>query len=53
LQKGKLQKEELGLIEVLDFTAYAAVKRNKVEDVLYHISKEKLKNKKVKIEISR
>jgi ATP-independent RNA helicase DbpA len=53
LQKGKLQKEELGLIEVLDFTAYAAVKRNKVEEVLYHISKEKLKNKKVKIEISR
>ncbi len=53
LQKGKLQKEELGLIEVLDFTAYAAVKRNKVDELLYHISKEKLKNKKVKIEISR
>ena len=41
------------MIEVLDFTAYAAVKRNRVEDVLYNISKEKLKNKKVKIEISR
>ena len=31
LQKGGLAKEDLGLIEVLDYSSYAAVKRNKIE----------------------
>ena len=53
LQKGKLQKDELGLIEVLDFSSYAAVSRNKVEKALKLIRDEKIKNKRVKIEISR
>lgn len=53
LQKGALQKEELGLIEVSDFAAYAAVKRNKIEQTLALIRNEKVKNKKVKIEVSR
>ncbi len=53
MQKGKLQKEDMGLIEVLDFTAYVAIKRNKVEELLYLLNNEKLKNKKVKIEVSR
>lgn len=53
LQKGKLLKEELGLIEVLDFSAYAAVKRQKVNSLLGLIKDEKIKNKKVKIELSK
>jgi ATP-independent RNA helicase DbpA len=52
LQKGKLQKDELGLIEVLDFSSYAAVSRNKIESVLGLIKDEKIKNKKVKMEVS-
>lgn len=53
LQKGKLAKEDLGLIEVLDHSSYAAVKRNQIENVLHSIKSEKIKNKKVKIEIAR
>ncbi len=53
LQKGGLQKEELGLIEVLDHASYAAVKRNRIEQTVQLIKSEKIKNKKIKIEISR
>lgn len=53
LKKGELQKEDLGRIEVSDFAAYAAVKRNRVNSLLSRIKNEKLKNRKVKIEISR
>ena len=53
LQKGKLAKDELGLIEVLDHSSYAAVKRDKAEKTVQLIKAEKIKNKKVKIEISR
>src|SRR5471030_939413 len=52
LQKGKLAKEDLGLIEVLDHSSYAAVKRNRIERTVQLIKGEKIKNKKVKIEIS-
>ncbi len=52
LQKGKLQKEELGLIEVLDHSSYAAVKRNKIEGMLHLIKNEKIKNKKVMMGIA-
>jgi len=53
LQKGKLAKEDLGLIEVLDHSSYAAVKRSRIEQVVQLIKTEKIKNKKIKIEISR
>lgn len=53
LQKGQLAKDELGLIEVLDHTSYVAVKRSKIENVVKLIRLEKIKNKKVKIEIAR
>lgn len=53
LQKGKLAKDELGLIEVLDHSSYAAVKRDKIEKLVQLIKAEKIKNKKIKIEISR
>ncbi|MDB5156379.1 MAG: dbpA [Mucilaginibacter sp.] len=53
LKKGELAKEDLGLIEVLDNTSYAAVKRTQIEKVVQRLKGEKIKNKKVKIEISR
>ena len=46
-KKGCLAKEELGLIEVLDYSSYAAVKRNRIERVVALIKGEKIKNKKV------
>jgi len=52
LQKGQLAKEDLGLIEVLDHSSYAGVKRSKIEQVVMLVKAEKIKNKKVKIEIS-
>jgi len=53
LQKGGLAKEDLGLIEVLDHSSYAAVKRNRIEHTVQLIKTEKIKNKKIKIEVSR
>ena len=52
-QKGNLLKEEIGLITVLDFAAYAAVKRDNVKSLLATIRHEKVKGKKLKIEISK
>jgi superfamily II DNA/RNA helicase len=52
LQKGGLKKEELGKIEVLDHSAYVAIKSDKIIKVLNLIREERIKNKKVKMEIS-
>ncbi len=52
-QKGKLEKGDLGLIEVKDFISFAAVKFNKVKDLLQNIRDEKMKGKKFKIEVAR
>ena len=52
-QKGKLEKDDLGLIEVKDFVSFAAVKFNKVKDLLHNIKDEKMKGKKFKIEVAR
>ncbi|PKB17931.1 DEAD/DEAH box helicase [Flavobacterium sp. 5] len=52
-QKGKLEKGDLGLIEVKDFISFAAVKFNKVRDLLHAIKDEKMKGKKFKIEVAR
>jgi ATP-dependent RNA helicase DeaD len=52
-QKGKLEKDDLGLIEVKDFISFAAVKFNKVQDLFKNIREEKMKGKKFKIEIAR
>jgi len=51
MQKGKLQKEEIGLIEVKDFFSYVAVKRNRINELLRMIRDEKIKNKKTVIEL--
>lgn len=52
-QKGKLEKGDLGLIEVKDFVSFAAVKYNKVKELLHNIKDEKMKGKKFKIEVAR
>jgi ATP-independent RNA helicase DbpA len=52
LQKGQLQKDELGLIEVLDKSAYAAVKRDKINKVVQLVREEKIKGRKIKMAVS-
>jgi ATP-independent RNA helicase DbpA len=52
LKKGGLQKEDVGLIEVKDQSSYVAVKRNMVKKILAALQDEKIKNKKVKIEVA-
>jgi superfamily II DNA/RNA helicase len=52
-QKGQLKKEDIGLIEVKDFFSFVAVKKIKVSDVLQLIKNEKIKNKKVKIDVAK
>lgn len=52
-QKGKLEKGDLGLIEVKDFISFAAVKFGKVKDLLHNIKDEKMKGNKFKIEVAR
>ncbi|GGC10091.1 DEAD/DEAH box helicase [Dyadobacter sediminis] len=53
LQKGNLEKQDLGLIEVKDTISFAAVKRNAVKSMLALVAAEKMKGKKYKIEIAR
>ena len=52
LQKSNLKKEELGKIEVLDKSAYVAIKANKILKTLQLVQTEKIKGKKVKMEIA-
>lgn len=49
IQKGRLLKEDIGKIEVLDHSAYVAINSTKLNKTLPLIREEKIKNKKVKI----
>ncbi len=51
-KKGNLEKFDLGLIIVQDYSSYAAVKRNKINNLMDSIRGEKVKGKKLKIEIA-
>ncbi len=53
LQKGKLDKSDVGLIEVKDFISFVAVRSTVVKKLLTNIRDEKMKGKKYKIEIAR
>lgn len=53
LQKGKLDKSDVGLIEVKDFISFAAVRTPAVKTLLANIKDEKMKGKKYKIEVAR
>ncbi|WP_207434636.1 DEAD/DEAH box helicase [Sabulibacter ruber] len=50
LQKGGLEKPELGRIELQDNAAYVAVAKKKLEKAMQLLRQEKLKGKKVKVE---
>ncbi len=52
-QKGDLKKEDIGLIEVKDFFSFVAVRKSKVGQTLVLIRDQKIKNKKVKIDLAR
>jgi ATP-independent RNA helicase DbpA len=51
--KGQLKKEDIGLIEVKDFFSFVAIKKIKVGEVLRLIKDEKIKGKKVKMDIAK
>jgi len=53
IKKGNLKKEDIGLIEVKDFFSFVAVKKIKAGELLRAIKNEKVKNKKVKIEVAK
>jgi hypothetical protein len=52
-QKGQLKKEDIGLIEVKDFFCFAAIRKSKMNHLLHLIKGEKIKNKKVKMEVAK
>jgi ATP-independent RNA helicase DbpA len=51
--KGRLKKEDIGLIEVKDFFSFVAVRKANAGNALQHIKDERIKNKKVKIDIAK
>jgi len=51
-QKGTIPKEEVGVITVLDFTSYVAVKTHEVEDLISILRQHKVKGQKLKVAIS-
>ncbi len=52
-KKGGLEKDDLGLIMVKDDCAYAAVKRDKIKEVIRKTKDEKIKGTKVILELAR
>lgn len=51
--KGELKKEDIGLIEVKDFFSFAAIRKVKMNHLLHLIKDQKIKNKKVKMEVAK
>lgn len=52
-KKGELKKEDIGLIEVKDFSSFVAVRKSKAGYTLQLIKDERIKNKKVKIYVAK
>ncbi|WP_341837909.1 DEAD/DEAH box helicase [Chitinophaga pollutisoli] len=51
--KGKLKKEDIGIIVVKDFFSFVAIRKSKAGPALQLIQSERIKNKKVKISIAK
>jgi len=51
-KKGELEKNDVGIIEVKDTSSYVAINRKKVPELLKKLNGEKIKNKKMKIQIA-
>lgn len=52
-KKGELKKEDIGLIDVKDFSSFVAVRRSKAGYMLQQVKDERMKNKKVKLFIAK
>ena len=52
-KQGGLEKDEVGQIDMFDFTAIAAVKRSKIDVLIRELKDERLKKKKIKLGIVR
>lgn len=52
-KKGELKKDDIGLIDVKDYFSFVAVRKTKVSHALHLVKNEKIKNKKVKIEVAK
>tara|TARA_B110000037_G_scaffold222543_1_gene297919 strand:- start:4287 stop:5726 length:1440 start_codon:yes stop_codon:yes gene_type:complete len=48
----ELEKDELGLIDIKDFSAYVAVKRTRINEIVEKANKNKIKNKTVKVQVA-
>ncbi len=53
IQQGNIKKEELGRIDVLDYSSFAAVASDKVQQLIQLVRNSTIKKKKVKIEIAK
>lgn len=51
--RGNLKKDDIGLIDVKDFSAFVAIRKSKIGFVLESVKNEKIKNKKVKIAVAK
>jgi superfamily II DNA/RNA helicase len=51
--KGKLKKDEIGLIEVKDFSSFVAIRKSKMGLLIEAVKNEKIKNQKVKMAVAR
>jgi ATP-independent RNA helicase DbpA len=51
--KGGLKSDDIGLIDVKDFFSFVAIRKSKASHTLNLVKSEKIKNKKVKIDIAK
>ncbi len=51
--KAQLKKEDIGLIDVKDFFSFVAIRKTKMNTTIHLIKNEKIKNRKVKMEIAK
>ncbi|HXS56764.1 MAG TPA: DEAD/DEAH box helicase [Hanamia sp.] len=51
--KGQLKKEDIGLIDVKDFFSFVAIRKVKMNNLIHDIKDQKIKNKKVKMEVAK
>jgi ATP-independent RNA helicase DbpA len=51
--KGQLKKEDVGLIDVKDFFSFVAIRKSRMNHTLHLIKNEKIKNRKVKMDVAK
>ncbi len=51
--KGQLKKEDIGLIDVKDYFSFVAIRKSKIANTLELIRDEKIKNRKIKMEVAK